>query len=140
MGAKPKQFCVNGHDTNVVGRGARSSCRECQRLFYHSPSVRQRHLVGTRNKNWQRYGVKNEKGEQFTHLDFDRLYQIQGGKCALCSVHSTDCKRQLTADHDHETGRVRSLLCAICNQTIVGSNTIESALRVVEYLRAHASL
>jgi hypothetical protein len=51
-------------------------------------------------------------------IDFDRLYQIQQGKCAICLVHSTEFKRTLAVDHDHRTGMVRGLLCDGCNAAV----------------------
>lgn len=52
----------------------------------------------------RRYGLEPE--------DHAALLSSQGGACALCgdSPHY-----DLYVDHDHETGRVRSLLCARCN-------------------------
>ncbi len=134
-----RQFCVNGHDTYVFGRGVRSSCRECQRLFYHKPDKKQNHRIGTCNKNWQISGIKNENGEQFTFVDYDRLYQIQSGKCHICGKHSTEFKRNLAVDHNHVNGKVRSLVCCPCNQTIIGANTIQTVAILAEYLRHHAA-
>ena len=54
-------------------------------------------------------------GTQFTTIDYDRLYQIQQGKCAICKKHSTEFKRNLAVDHDHKTGKIRGLLCYRCN-------------------------
>ena len=138
MGRHSARFCVNGHDTHIFGRGSRSSCKECQRLFYHKVDKKQHHRISTCNKTWRTNGIINDLGEQFTYLDYDRMYQIQGGRCALCGKHSTEFKRNLAADHDHTTGKIRKLLCCLCNQTIVGANTIETAKRMIEYLREHA--
>ncbi len=134
------QFCPKGHDTKELGRASRSACSECQREYWRNPGRKESHRVWSANQNWRRAGIKNDCGEQFTSLDYDRLYQIQAGRCFLCKRHSTEFKRNLAVDHDHETGKVRSLICCPCNQTIVGANTIETAERLIEYLRDHASL
>lgn len=56
-----------------------------------------------------RYGISSE--------EYDRLLQEQGGACAICAG-SCPTGRRLAVDHDHETGRVRGLLCATCNQRL----------------------
>ena len=40
----------------------------------------------------------------------------QGGLCKICRQPDT---RQLSVDHDHETGNIRGLLCRSCN-TLLG--------------------
>jgi hypothetical protein len=70
---------------------------------------------------WQRknriknrlYSVKWLYG--LTPVEYDRLYQVQQGACAICHRHQTDIKRTLQVDHCHKTGRVRGLLCLQCN-------------------------
>lgn len=41
------------------------------------------------------------------------LYQHQNGRCAICKGKNRG--QTLAVDHDHKTGRVRSLLCTSCN-------------------------
>jgi hypothetical protein len=43
--------------------------------------------------------------------DYRRLYDEQGGCCAGCG----DFHERLHVDHCHRTGRVRGLLCRVCN-------------------------
>jgi hypothetical protein len=73
------------------------------------------------------YGLTNE--------GYDRLFEGQSGRCALCGRHQSEFKRRLSVDHDHETGQVRGLLCLSCNRSIgnLGDN-YDSLLRVLEYL------
>ena len=42
------------------------------------------------------------------------LLEAQNGRCALCSALLNGDSRT-HVDHDHETGRVRGLLCNVCN-------------------------
>ncbi len=66
------------------------------------------------------------------------MLAAQGGRCALfriCgSVHPGGKWNRWHVDHDHVTGKVRSLLCNDCNLHRVGANTVESARAVLEYL------
>jgi hypothetical protein len=69
-------------------------------------------------------------------LDTKIYWELQSKGCAICGQHETANGREmLTIDHDHTTGKVRGLLCLVCNRYRVGSNTLETALAVVEYLR-----
>lgn len=50
--------------------------------------------------------------------DYDRLFQLQGGKCAICRARPK--KTRLAVDHDHKTGEVRGLVCKNCNHDLLG--------------------
>ncbi len=67
--------------------------------------------------------------------DYNEILYNQNGCCAICDAHHTEFKKALAVDHCHETGRIRGLLCNGCNLNRVGSNTLETARKVVEYLR-----
>lgn len=49
--------------------------------------------------------------------DYGRLYEFQGGRCAVCRV-ATGATKRLAVDHDHVTGLVRMLACGPCNKII----------------------
>lgn len=72
------------------------------------------------------YGITPEQ--------YDAMLARQGGVCALCG--RAPKTRRLAVEHDHHTGRVRGLSCHFCNRQIIGKNTLETAERLVEYLRS----
>lgn len=47
---------------------------------------------------------------------YDRLWVQQGGRCAICGKQQR--ARALALDHDHQTGRIRGLLCMRCNRAL----------------------
>jgi hypothetical protein len=57
----------------------------------------------------------------WTHEQFQRAWQSQNGLCDICSVpmrpNGVYCD-SVCADHDHVTGKQRSLLCAKCNKLL----------------------
>jgi hypothetical protein len=70
----------------------------------------------------------------------------QRGMCALCGLQEThETKkgsgviRALSIDHDHETGKVRELLCFRCNTSLfqLELHGVGWAYRAVEYLKKH---
>jgi hypothetical protein len=50
--------------------------------------------------------------------EYNRLFSIQNGRCAICGKHQSELKRRLDVDHDHHTDEVRGLLCNCCNKII----------------------
>jgi hypothetical protein len=65
-----------------------------------------RNKIGNRKIWLQRmYGI----GED----DYNRMYRQQNGKCPICRSEQPPGK--LVVDHDHETGKIRGLLCHKCN-------------------------
>ncbi len=52
-----------------------------------------------------RYGITSE--------EYRNVLQKQDSKCAICGA--VPGKRSLHVDHDHETGKIRGLLCHKCN-------------------------
>ncbi|WP_159083913.1 endonuclease VII domain-containing protein [Nocardioides terrigena] len=54
-----------------------------------------------------------------SHDDYLAMHDEQGGVCAIChepeGMTYKGKPKALCVDHDHETGKVRGLLCAACN-------------------------
>lgn len=75
-----------------------------------------------------KYGITPE--------DFKNMHESQQGKCAICST-KPKTKRGLHVDHDHDTGKVRGLLCHGCNVAL-GSFKEDVTLlnKAIEYLRS----
>lgn len=92
-------------------RRQKSRCNDCQkdRQFRH------------------RYGITRE--------DFDKLTREQHGLCAICKKPEPRYK-YLSVDHDHETSKVRGLLCSLCNPMIGYAKesivTLESAITYLQ--------
>ena len=56
---------------------------------------------------------KREYG--ITLEDYDLMLIEQEGKCAVCGSDDPKGKGRFHVDHDHDTGKVRGLLCHYCN-------------------------
>lgn len=72
-----------------------------------------------------------------TISEHSRLLTMQGGLCAICRDSNYD-KDRLFVDHNHETGRVRGLLCLKCN-TALGMTKEDPfvLMNMIEYLAIH---
>lgn len=53
-----------------------------------------------------------------TTEDYNKMFDEQNGKCAICGKHQIELKRPLHIDHCHKTKKVRGLLCSNCNTGI----------------------
>jgi hypothetical protein len=77
------------------------------------------------------YGITPEQ--------YERMLEDQNHRCAICQEPEKQSRR-LAVDHDHSTGKVRSLLCQSCN-TAIGKLKDDPELirRAAEYVERHSS-
>lgn len=40
------------------------------------------------------------------------------GKCAICEKHQDKFDKALAVDHNHINGKIRGLLCSVCNRML----------------------
>ena len=116
--------------------GYRSSCIECSKesskRFKKSPEqIKAGHLKHD-------YGLTVE--------EYAKMYKEQDGLCAICGKPETVRNHShvisaLAVDHNHETGRVRGLLCSNCNKGIGNLKEDETILlNAIEYLKKYSGL
>ena len=102
-----------------------NSFRAAARYYKKGPSIKQR-----------QYFIKHKYG-----LEWDRYIEMlddQGNRCAICGRHREEFNKELVVDHDHETGKVRGLLCYGCNNGIGTLQDDPDVLRkAIEYLEKH---
>lgn len=49
---------------------------------------------------------------------YNEMFEKQGGMCGICGRHQSELKTSLHVDHDHQTGKIRGLLCTNCNTAL----------------------
>lgn len=77
-----------------------------------------------------------------TLVEYNERLEAQDGRCLLCFTPEAEARNGvLDVDHDHESGRVRGLLCHRCNWAL-GILQDDPALlrRAADYLEASASV
>ena len=79
-----------------------SKCKEC------------RNLSSERWRNSHKEEIQIRR-YNLTNKEYLNLFNQQEGKCAICNTPQIELKRKLVIDHDHETGKIRGLLCMKCN-------------------------
>ena len=85
---------------------------------------------------WKNRTIKR-RIEQFG-LDenkYNEMLTKQNGKCAICGDPPTGIKKSLCVDHDHKTGKIRSLLCDNCNNGLGRfRDSIKNLNKAIKYL------
>jgi len=66
---------------------------------------------------------------------YNEMLARQSNCCAICNTHKSELKKELSVDHNHNTGKVRGLLCHSCN---LGIGLLKDSPSVV--FRAHVYL
>ena len=94
-------------------------------------AYRKKAAVGTNNARLKRlYGIDTD--------DYKKLTLAQSSCCAICKIPSSDLKKAFDVDHDHETGRVRGLLCNNCNRGIGHlKDSVEILASAIAYLKVN---
>ena len=72
--------------------------------------------------------------------EYNRLWEEQEGCCKICGEHETVQDKSLVVDHNHETNKVRGLLCNDCNSGIgFLKDNITVLAKAIEYLEKEGS-
>jgi hypothetical protein len=160
-----EKTCTKCHQTKPVlsfyaHRGTKDRvstyCKDCQKAASrawtaaHAEHVRARNAAYNAdpanrakkpraNRQWwlKQYGIDVEQ--------YEAMLADQGGVCAICLLPEryvdarTGNPRRLSVDHDHQTGRVRGLLCGRCNRSVGQfADDHERLARAAAYLRRAA--
>jgi len=72
-----------------------------------------------RQRNPDKVRVQKLKRANYTPELYDSMFKAQNGVCALCGTSEPGGRYGvLNADHDHNTGKPRGLLCWPCNSAL----------------------
>lgn len=121
--------------TNKSKDTFRTECKECE-AKYRKLTRDKRENKYNYNKN---HHLKNKYG--ITKEDYLKLLENQGGVCAICGTSNTGKRKALSVDHDHQTGKIRGLLCSRCNSGLGNlRDDIEIIEKAIKYLEKYESL
>lgn len=68
---------------------------------------------------------------------YEEMLAAQDDRCAICRKAPPEGRR-LAVDHDHDTGRVRGLLCTACNAALGSFPSADVLLAALSYLGEHS--
>jgi hypothetical protein len=86
---------------------------------------------------WRALSLRKKYG--LTVEQFDDMVKAQGGLCAICLKPETRTtkgqNRYLSVDHDHNTNKIRGLLCHRCNASLgLMREDLDSLRRMIDYI------
>ena len=110
--------------------GLQYYCRTCvskeDKIYYRKNTdklrKKARNYWKTRRDQKRNNDLKLKYG--ITSDDYNELLKIQNSVCAMCNTkplekhHRSNKPLPLAVDHNHNTGKVRGLLCRECNQAL----------------------
>lgn len=137
--------------------GLRCYCKECRKAYNLAHRVEKaeynkkyRQIHRTKLIKQQKEYNQTEKGKLacrrrdlkksfgITLEQYDEMVENQDGVCAICGNINTKGHR-LCVDHNHETGKIRALLCDNCNHLLGNAKENIIVLRsAINYLHDYS--
>jgi len=122
---------------NKLGKGGLHCwCKECRKRYSQVHKVK---AIEYRKKYYQTHKIEYaERGKKYSQTEegklyrrkqllrncygltleqYDEMFENQNGVCAICGGTNVNGRR-LCVDHDHETEKIRALLCNYCNNLL----------------------
>ena len=137
------------HQAKLARTGRVSTCKACLKNYRKA-----RYLEDLANgkeeelktRSWHRVREGNLiRLFGMTQDDYDKLLKSQNGLCAICGIAShpeagkgRGSPRCFPVDHDHQTGKVRAILCHECNKGLGGFKEDPKLMtKAIQYLLTH---
>lgn len=128
-----------------VGSGHR--CKQCRSQWEKVNRVKSPEVYAAQSKRYKdRIGRKRITSKEIARRlkldvnEYEEMFDKQSHKCAICGCEETKLARngnpkRLSLDHNHETGKIRELLCNECNLGIGhAKENIEIIYAAIAYL------
>lgn len=114
--------CQNVHQKEYLKRQPRTA-------YNHQYYISNQETINSAARmSWlKKYGI--------TPAEYAEMLFLQDGTCKICKQPPKG-DRRLCVDHDHDTGKVRGLLCNTCNAGLGQfGDSVELLERAIEYLK-----
>jgi hypothetical protein len=93
---------------------------------WREKNIQRARELGLSNQRWRKYRITDEQ--------YTAMKEASAGLCAICG----QAAKRLCIDHDHQSGRVRDLLCGQCNAGLGNFRENPATLSAaIEYLQRH---
>lgn len=136
------KFHRNGTPRKDGTSGLRTDCKNCSTEVHRRYVNENRERIRTRRKAAYRENkipAINQNLKRYYGIgieDYNRMFAEQKGLCKICDLPQVDFSRRFDVDHDHETGRIRGLLCVRCNRGIgLLRDNVEILKRAIKHIQ-----
>ena len=127
-------------------------CKECRNVhyndFYKKNPEKQKQKNDSQKENRQKF-YSSDKGiisSRKAHLkrcfgitleQYNKLSELQNHVCAICNSPETHYRNSvLSVDHNHQTGKIRGLLCSTCNRALgLFKDNRKNLINAIKYLK-----
>jgi hypothetical protein len=142
--------------------GVSAECKDCRKIYHQKRYKKYAYKYKTdknfhkkalqaskkyREKNSNIIKAKNarlKKNFGITLEQYNQMLKEQNGVCAICGNSEKIIDKRinriisLAIDHDHQTGKVRGLLCNTCNHLLgLANDNFEITKNATDYLKKH---
>ena len=107
--------CQSGYARDFRAKNVTEFRRKAN-AYYQANAVHKRELARqwrSRTGHDRKQSLKSLYGLSLD--EYQALLDAQGGVCAVCKNPPRGKRKFLAVDHDHDTGKIRGLLCITCN-------------------------
>lgn len=139
---------INGQHCEDAMRIMTEARREYKRLYqieYRKNAVNREKAREATRKSRQSTAIRHNVNMSsmktsygLSESEFQDLMNTQKGCCKICGLDFSVLSQRASVDHNHETGKVRGLLCSNCNR-VVGRVEHMLGLPVTNYLNKPSS-
>ena len=146
--------CVSLYDKSPSPEARKQKLKKLNEWRVNNPEKRKeqkrRHYLKNKDKidqqakDWYHnnkeryYGNTIKRKYGLTLNEYNALRLEQDYKCAICGDHEEVVGKKMYVDHNHDTGKIRKLLCTKCNVGIgMLKDSAEVLLKAAQYLQEH---
>lgn len=122
--------CLCGH---AVIPHANGLCKKCYRRKWMNDWY-ERSMPTRKPDHWRARNLKTVFN--MSVAEYDEMLHAQNGVCAICGRPPKAIR--LAVDHNHQTGKIRALLCGPCNTALSHvEHESDFSKKALIYLEAH---
>lgn len=142
----------NFHKDKYNTDGFTYSCKDCRNGVYNKyysdnpEKAKEKNLLQKDNRKAYYSSVTGIVSSRRAHLkrmygitleEYNALLKKQDHKCAICKGYESSYRNEvLSVDHNHDTGKIRGLLCNTCNRGLgLFKDNEENLINAINYLK-----